>query len=250
MQDLRDKVALVTGGGQGVGFGIAMALAGAGARLVLVEWNQARLDGSARQLREAGHDVLPVLGDVRDRAAAIDAVERALVAFGRLDILVNNAQILAPPMPFVDQDDAHIHGIVESGLYGTIHFMQAAYPALKRDGGAVINLGSGAGAIGNIGQASYAATKEAIRGLSRVAAREWGRDGIRVNVICPAANSPSMTAWFAERPEELEALLAQTALNRFAEPFEDIGQLVVFLASPDCFLTGQTLFIDGGQLMA
>jgi NAD(P)-dependent dehydrogenase (short-subunit alcohol dehydrogenase family) len=138
--------------------------------------------------------------------------------------------------------------MIDSGLYGTVNFMQAAYPALKRQGGSVINMASGAGTGGNFGQAAYGATKEAIRGLTRTVAKEWGTDRIRINVICPAAVSPSMNSWFKDKPDELATTLQLTALGRFAEG-TDIGSLVVFLASPDCFLTGQTLHCDGGQVM-
>src|SRR5262249_4452751 len=125
---------------------------------------------------------------------------------------------------------------------------QAAYPALSKRGGAVVNLGSGQGVIGGIGAAAYAATKEGVRGLSRVAAREGGQDQIRVNVICPGATSETFMRWFEDKPEELARMQAQVPLGRFAAPM-DVGKLVVYLASPDCFLTGQTIHIDGGTIM-
>jgi NAD(P)-dependent dehydrogenase (short-subunit alcohol dehydrogenase family) len=103
--------------------------------------------------------------------------------------------------------------------------------------------------LGGIGTASYAAAKEGIRAVSRVAAREWGKDGIRVNVICPGAVSESFVNWFKDKPDELASLTAQVALGRFADGYRDLGSLVLYLASPDCFLTGQTFFLDGGQLM-
>jgi NAD(P)-dependent dehydrogenase (short-subunit alcohol dehydrogenase family) len=127
---------------------------------------------------------------------------------------------------------------------------QAAYPALSRHGGAVINLGSGQGmGGGGRGTASYAAVKEGIRALPKVAAREWGKDGIRVNKIFPGAWSESLDASAKERPEEVEALLAQSSLGRFADGYKDAGRLAVLLARPDCFMTGQTFHIGGGQLM-
>jgi len=186
---------------------------------------------------------------VRRRATAQDTVARTLAQFGHLDILVNNAQWLSLPVPFIEQDDEHIEQMVRTGLFGTIYFMQAAHAALAKRGGAVINLASGQGVIGGIGAASYAATKEAIRGLSRVAAREWGKDKIRVNVICPAASSQSFRDWFKDKPDELAQLLSQVPLGRVADPYEDMGRLAVYLASPECFLTGQTVFLDGGQFM-
>jgi NAD(P)-dependent dehydrogenase (short-subunit alcohol dehydrogenase family) len=249
MGTLSGKVALVTGGGQGLGYDMARAFADEGMKVVLTGRVQEKLEEKAAILREQGADVLAVAGDVGQRSTADQTVARTLEAFGQLDVLVNNAQTLSLPVPLMEQDDALIDAIIGSGLYGTIYFMQAAYPALAKEGGAVINLGSGQGLVGGWGTASYAAAKEGIRALSKVAAREWGKDGIRVNTICPGAWSPSMDDWFKDKPEELEAMLAQAPLGRFADGYKDIGRLAVFLAGPDCFMTGQTFYIDGGQLM-
>jgi NAD(P)-dependent dehydrogenase (short-subunit alcohol dehydrogenase family) len=249
MSSFEGRVALITGSGQGLGFGMARAFAEAGAKLVMVDYNAETLAAKAEELR-AATEVLAVVGDVRKRATAKDAVAQALAGFGQLDALINNAQMLSLPVPLIEQDDEHMENIVHSGIFGTMYFMQAAHAALKAQKGAVINVASGAGVVGNLGQASYAAAKEGIRGLSRVAAREWGPDGIRVNVISPAANSPSMESWFKDRPEERAALMAQIPLGRFAEGYEDLGRLALFLASPDCFVTGQTIQVDGGQIMS
>jgi NAD(P)-dependent dehydrogenase (short-subunit alcohol dehydrogenase family) len=246
---LAGKVALVTGGGQGLGFDMAHAFTDEGAKLVLTGRLREKLDARAAKLRAGGAEVLTIAGDVSLRATADDAVARTLDAFGRLDVLVNNAQSLSLPVPLIEQDDELIGRIIGSGLFGTIYFMQAAYPALARQGGAIINLGSGQGLVGGWGTASYAAAKEGIRALSKVAAREWGKDKIRVNTVCPGAWSPSMDDWFKDKPEELDALLAQAPLGRFADGYKDIGRLAVFIAGPDCFMTGQTFYIDGGQLM-
>jgi NAD(P)-dependent dehydrogenase (short-subunit alcohol dehydrogenase family) len=249
MAGIEGKVALVTGGGQGLGFDIAHAFADEGSKLVLTGRVQEKLDAKAAELQAQGAQTLTIAGDVRFRTTAEDAVAKTLDAFGRLDVLVNNAQTLSLPVPLVEQDDELIEGIIRSGLFGTIYFMQAAHPALSRQGGAVINLGSGQGLVGGWGTASYAAAKEGIRALSKVAAREWGKDGIRVNTICPGAWSESMEAWAKEKPEEIEAFLATSPLGRFADGYKDVGRLAVFLAGEDCFMTGQTFYIDGGQLM-
>ena len=248
MGKLHGLTAIVTGSGQGLGFAMASALGEEGARLVLVDIRQERLSSAARTLAGKGGDVISIAGDVRDRQLADRAVARAVEQTGRLDILINCAQWLSLPVPFIEQDQAHFANMIESGLYGTVNFMQSAYPALKRQGGSIINMASGAGTGGNIGQAAYGAAKEAIRGLTRTVAKEWGADGIRINVICPAAMSPSLIGWFEDRPDELAATLRLNALGRFAEG-TDVGSLAVFLASPDCFLTGQTIHIDGGQVM-
>jgi len=235
----------ITGASSGIGAALARAYAKRGCRLILSGRNQAALAEVAAQ---CGGDPLILPFDAADFAAAVAAADKAWEWSGGIDVLVNNAQILTPPIPFIEQDDAYFDRAVRSGLYGTVYFMQACYPALKQRGGAVINLGSGAGTAGNPGQAAYGAAKEAIRGLSRTVAREWGKDNIRVNVICPTANSPSYREWFKDKPELLAASVSHMARGRPAEGFE-IGNLAVFLASDACTLTGQTLHIDGGQAM-
>ena len=244
------KVVMVTGSGQGLGFDMARAFADAGAKLALVELKPDTLAEKAERLRAQGAEVIAVAGDVSDRATAERAVSQALTAFGRIDVLLNAAQFLALPIPLLEQDDDHIKKMLHSGVCGTIYFMQTAYPALRESRGTVINVASGAGVVGNWGQAAYAATKEGIRGLSRVAAREWGRDGIRVNVISPAARSPSMDAWFRDRPEEEAKTLAGIAQGRFADGYRDLGALVLYLGSAECFITGQTIQIDGGTVFS
>jgi NAD(P)-dependent dehydrogenase (short-subunit alcohol dehydrogenase family) len=249
MGKLQDLVAVVTGSGQGLGYAMAHAFAEEGAKLVLTGPDQAQIDEKAGIIRALGVEVLAIAGDVRFRPTAQNTVARTLDAFGRIDILVNNAQWTSLGKPFIEHDDEHIELKIGTGLFGTIYFMQAAYPALAKRGGAVINLGSGQGVIGGIRAAAYAATKEGVRGLSRVAAREWGKDQIRVNVICPGASTETFMRWFEDKPEELARMQAQVPLGRVATP-ADVGRLAVYLASPDCFLTGQTIFIDGGTIMS
>jgi NAD(P)-dependent dehydrogenase (short-subunit alcohol dehydrogenase family) len=244
------RVVMVTGCGQGLGFDMARAFADEGAKLVMVELNPDTLAEKAERLHAQGTELIAVQGDVCDRATARKALARTIAAFGTVDVLLNAAQYTCLPVPFAEQDDEHIAKMVHSGVFGTMYFMQEAYPALKASRGAVINVASGAGVVGNVGQAAYAAAKEGIRGLSRVAAREWGREGIRVNVISPAANSPSMEAWFRDNPEAREVTLAGIAQGRFADGYHDLGAVVLFLGSPQCFLTGQTLQVDGGTVFS
>lgn len=244
------KAVIVTGSGQGLGFDMARAFADEGAKLTLVELNPDTLAEKAERLRTQGNEVVAVQGDVAERATATRAVAQTLEAFGRIDVLLNAAQFLALPIPLLEQDDIHVKSMLHSGICGTMYFMQEAHAALKESGGTVINVASGAGVVGNWGQAAYAATKEGIRGLSRVAAREWGRDGIRVNVISPASRSPSMDAWFRDRPEEEERVLAGVAQGRFADGYRDLGALALYLGSRECFITGQTIQIDGGTVFS
>jgi len=247
MGSLTGKVAIVTGGGQGVGLGVASALAAEGAALLLTGRDAGKLEQAARGI---DGEVAVCAGDVRLRGDAERAVATALDRFGRLDILVNNAQSSVPGKPLEEIDDDTIALTLESGLLGTLHHMQAAFPALRRQGGSIINLGSREGIVGGAGFALYAATKEGIRGLSRVAAREWGKYGIRVNVICPAALSPVAIKYLDEHPDQAEMYRQQISLGRFGDPQDDIGPAAVFLAGDASrYVTGQTLNVDGGQVM-
>lgn len=250
MGHLSGKVAIITGGGQGVGLGIATALAGAGASLVITGRDAAKLEEAAEGLRALGAAVECLSADVRRRADAHRVVAGAVSRFGRLDVLVNNAQSSHPGQPLEAIDDETILLTLESGLLGTLYHMQAAFPHLKERGGSIINLGSREGIHGGQGFGIYAATKEGVRGLSRVAAREWGKYGIRVNIICPAALSPIAIKYLAEHPEQAEMYRREIALGRFGDPAADIGPAALFLAGDDSrYVTGQTINVDGGQMM-
>jgi NAD(P)-dependent dehydrogenase (short-subunit alcohol dehydrogenase family) len=250
MQKLSGKTAVVTGAGQGVGLGIARMFARQGAALVISGRTEQKLKDVEPELKELGATVAVCVGDARSRPDAERVIRTAIDRFGRLDILVNNAQTLVPGTPLEDIDDATIQSTVESGLYGTLFHMQAAFPHMKGQGGSIINLGSREGIFGGLGFGIYAATKEGIRGLSRVAAREWGKHKIRVNVICPAALSPAAVKFLADYPEQAAMYRKEIALGYFGDSEMDIGPAALFLASDESrYVTGQTLNVDGGQMM-
>ena len=126
--------------------------------------------------------------------------------------------------------------------------MRECYPHLKQTKGSVINFASGAGLFGKLGQSSYAAAKEGIRGMSRVAAAEWGPDGIRVNVVCPLAMTESLKEWKEAYPDLYEKTIQGIPLGRFADPTQDIGRVCVFLASDEAsYVTGETITLQGGS---
>ena len=249
MKKLSGKVAIVTGGGQGVGFGVACALAAEGADLVLTGRDANKLRAAADKLTALGARTLIVPGDVRQRSSVNEAVAATIERFGKLDVLVNNAQSIATgPVENISDDD--IAMVMESGFYGTLYFMQAAFPHLKERGGSIINLGSGQGIRSPRNHGMYAANKEAIRSFSRVAAREWGRFNIRVNVICPAAITPAAESYIKNFPEAWENDRKDIALGHLGDTVTEIGPVVVFLAGDDSkFVSGQTINVDGGVIM-
>lgn len=198
---LTGKTAIITGGGRAVlsdgscgsiGYGIATAYAKEGANLVLTGRNVKKLEDAKEELeRLYGVKVLAVQADVNagaDNKAAVEhVVKQAVEEFGRIDVLINNAQASASGVTLADHTTEQFDLAIYSGLYATFYYMQACYPYLKETQGSVINFASGAGLFGNYGQCAYAAAKEGVRGLTRVAATEWGADGINVNIVCPLA---------------------------------------------------------------
>lgn len=250
MRRLEGKVALITGAGQGVGFGIARAFLAEGASVAITGRDEQRLDSALAELRQSGSNVLAVPGDAGIRENADKAVAATVAAFGNLDIVVNNAQARRSGVPLeaVTEDDLDL--AFRSGPYATLFHMQAAFSHMKDRGGSIINFGSKVGMLPTAEVGAYAAAKEAIRGLSRAAAREWGRFKIRVNVMNPASLSPSAEAYFSTRKEQFERLRDDVALGYFGDAVSDIGPAAVFLASDAShYVTGQTLNVDGGQLM-
>ena len=201
MGHLKGKTLLLTGGGKAVlsdgrpgsiGYGIATAYAKEGANLVITGRNMKKLLDAKEELeRLYGIKVLPVQADISagsDNAAiAASVVEKAVAEFGGIDVLINTAQASASGVTLEQHTTEQFDLAIYSGLYATFYYMQAAYPYLKESKGSVINFASGAGLFGNYGQCAYAAAKEGIRGLTRVAATEWSKDGINVNIICPLA---------------------------------------------------------------
>jgi NAD(P)-dependent dehydrogenase (short-subunit alcohol dehydrogenase family) len=189
--------------------------------------------------------------DVTSRESIDATVARTVEEFGAIDVLVNNAQVANPaPVPLVEHDDELVELCFATGYRATLHFMQACYPHLKRSRGSVVNLGSNAGLEGMAGQAAYGANKEAIRALSKTAAREWGPEGINVNILCPFARSPGVERFLELVPGIERKLVAGQPLGRIGDCESDIGPVAVFLASDDArYVTGHTLPADGGGNM-
>ena len=249
MGRLQDRVAIVTGAGQGIGRGIARRFAREGARVVIAERKPEHGEAAARELSdELGAQALFVATDVSQRDQVHAMVAAAVDRFGRLDILVNNAQRFTAPAPLETMPDALFAASLDGGLWATFWAMQAAFPHMRDGGGGrIINFASMNGVRGAALTGNYNAAKEGIRALTRTAAREWGPHGILVNVICPAAASSVWLAHRARDPENAARSEASNPLGRMGDPERDIGGVALFLASEDgCFITGHTLFADGG----
>ncbi|WP_217166079.1 SDR family NAD(P)-dependent oxidoreductase [Streptomyces sp. AC512_CC834] len=246
VRTLDGRTAIVTGGASGIGGAITRIFVARGARVVVVDLQEEAGQGIADELGDA---VVFLRGDVSDRKVADAAVATAVDRFGSLGVLVNNASV-SRQKPFEEQTDDDWNLAMDTGLYATRNFMLAALPELKKTGNAsVINFGSGAGLNGQPNQASYAAAKEAIRGLSRVAANEWAPHNIRVNVVCPMALTAGVAQWAEARPEQYAQSAAAVPLGRFGDPDRDVAPIVAFLASDDAkYMTGQTVMADGGAV--
>jgi NAD(P)-dependent dehydrogenase (short-subunit alcohol dehydrogenase family) len=244
---LDNRRALVTGAGQGVGRGIALALAAQGAAVALLGRTEETLRGVAKEIADLGGAATVLIADVTRAEDITRAVEQAVADLGGLDILVNNAQIPAPGTLLTVTDEAFT-ACWESGPLAAFRMMRACRPHLG-EGSVVINLGSGTSVNPMpVGRGVYGAAKAAIQTLSRVAATEWGPDGIRVLTVLPAATSPAAQEWAAANPAEYERSLQSIPLRRLGDPVDDIGGVVAFLCSPAAgFLTATTIAIDGGQ---
>lgn len=249
MKRLEENVTIITGGGKGIGFGLAQAFAEAGSNLVITGRTLSRLESAKERLEaEYGVKVLPIVADGADEAAIKDVVAQTIDTFGKINTLVNNAQVSKSGLPLIEHTKEDLDLSIHSGLYAAFFYMRECHPYLKKSKGSVINFASGAGLFGKLGQSSYAAAKEGIRGLSRVAAAEWGPDGIRVNVICPLAMTESLMEWKDNYPDLFAKTIQGIPLGRFADPKDDIGRVAVFLASEDAhYITGETITLQGGS---
>jgi NAD(P)-dependent dehydrogenase (short-subunit alcohol dehydrogenase family) len=246
MGRLDGKVAIVTGAGQGVGRGIALALAREGAAVTVAGRTLEKVERTAKDIADADGRALPLRADVSERHDVDAMVAATVEAFGTVDILVNNAQSSGQgPLETLAADD--VQRDFSTGPLATLYCMQACLPYLKQHGGTIINLGSSAAVLGNPTFGAYAMAKEAIRGLTKVAAREWGQHGITVNVICPMSDSPASDTFLESHPEHLERILKETPLGRMGSSEDDIGGACVALATDLGYLTGATLMLDGGR---
>lgn len=250
---LADRVVVVTGGAQGIGKGIARRLAREGATIVIgdryAEGGQATTDEIATELGVPAHFRQVNVG-YEDQVKAF--FEWVIAEVGRVDVLVNNAQGFNALATIEDKTTGEYDYSLRTGLYSSIWAMQAVFGTMRDEGGgSIINFGSLDAVAGKPLLSDYTVAKEAIRGLTKVAAREWGPHQIRVNCICPSAMTTATERAIRQWDGFAEVILAATPLGRIGDPEEDIGGVALFLASDDSrYLTGMTLYADGGMFLS
>lgn len=254
MKVLDGKVCIITGCASGLGKQQAVRFAAEGARLAICDIQGDKLATTQQMCEERGADVVAMTVDVMDYDALVAFVDATVAAYGSIDVLVNNAHAITLPAPFLDKTIDDLELEMRSSLFAYWHLMKLCFPHMRDRAGAgasIVNFASAAGVQGDSLYAPYAACKEAVRGLSRVVAREWGQHNIRVNTLCPNGLTENVAEGIKnlspEAREHVEAAFVDNPFRRAGDPYEDVAPVVVFLASDAShWMTGQNLHADGG----
>ncbi len=243
----QNKSVIVTGAGSGIGRAAAIAFAQEGANVIVADIDDRNGRETTSQLRELGAQAEFVRVDVSRSADCAAMVQHAMSLYGRLDVAFNNAGINISAAPIADVDDAQWERIVAINLTGVFLCMKHEIPAMKRSGGgAIVNTASVGGVIGTAGVTAYCATKHGVLGLTKSAALDYIKDGIRINAVCPGGTLTAMLAEWFKDPQVERAASAATPIGRMADPAE-IARTVLFLCSEESsFMVGHALVVDGG----
>lgn len=249
---LKDKVAIVTGGGRGIGRAIGLRLAKEGGSIAILDIDLESAQATAEEIRKFGSQGVGKKADLSKYAETKQAVDEVYAEFGRIDILVNNAGI-DQPKPFLETDDAFWERFIAVNYKSYLNACHACIPYLMKNGqGSIISMGSDAGRVGTAGELIYGGTKAAIMGSSKALARELAPFQITVNCISPGPIDTDIWRKLAadEKGKKIaEGVVRSIPLRRIGSP-EDVAGVVAFFASDDArYITGQVLSVDGGLTM-
>jgi len=247
---MEGKVALVTGGTSGIGRDTALLFAKSGVKVVVAGRREKEGDETVELIRAAGGDGLFVKADVSKAAEVQRLIQKTVEGFGRLDVAFNNAGIEGIWVPIVNQSEEDWDRTIDINLKGVWLCLKYEIQQMLRqgDGGAIVNMSSIAGLVGSAGAAAYCATKHGVLGLTKAAALENARTGIRINAVCPAAIETSMAERLFGAPKVHEFVLGCHPIGRFGRP-EEVAEAVLWMCSDRAsFMTGQSLVLDGGFL--
>jgi len=248
--DFTGSVALITGASSGMGLAAARAFAQAGAAVGLVDLNEDAVRGLAQDLMGSGHSAVAIAADVSDEAQIAGAVERVVTEFGRLDIAFNNPGVQIPYAGLAEEEFGDVQRITAINQFGVWAAMKHELRQMRTQGtGSIVNTSSIGGVMGGPGRAAYHATKHAVIGLTKSAAKEFAPQGIRVNAVLPGTiETPMVADMIRTGALDHDASVAAIPLGRLGRS-EDIAAAVLWLSSPGAsFVTGATLLVDGGQL--
>jgi len=244
---LNDKVAIITGGGQGIGKATALRFAEEGASLAIVELNEEAGKSVVSEIEGMGQKAIFVQADVSKNDQAVAMAEEVQGAFGKIDVLINNAGILRDAQ-LVKMSEADFDAVIAVNLKGVFNCTQAVAPYMIEQGsGCIISASSVVGLYGNFGQTNYVASKAGVIGMTKVWARELGRKGITVNAVAPGFIATEMVESMPQKI--IDAMVEKVPMKRMGTP-EEIANVYAFLASPEAsYVNGAVISVDGGVVV-